>query len=101
MSHSPTPGYEFITGATAKTDAQNNKAPRAAPSDFIATDGYHQAADEQRVDAMSWLLDILAKTGLLATDLDYRLLRATMVIIFLFFGYQKWASTGRRLSYPI
>jgi len=30
------------------------------------------------------------KTSLLKGDLDYHLLRASMVIIFLFFGYQKW-----------
>jgi len=28
--------------------------------------------------------------GLLKKDLDYQLIRASMVIIFLFFGYQKW-----------
>ena len=33
---------------------------------------------------------IAQKSGLLATDLDYHLIRASMVIIFLFFGYQKW-----------
>ena len=33
---------------------------------------------------------ILQKSGLLAKDWDYHLLRASMVIIFLFFGYQKW-----------
>src|SRR6516165_6151112 len=32
----------------------------------------------------------LQKSGLLAKDWDYHLLRASMVIIFLFFGYQKW-----------
>jgi len=32
----------------------------------------------------------LGKTGLLKGDLDYHLLRASMVIIFFFFGYQKW-----------
>jgi uncharacterized membrane protein YkgB len=39
---------------------------------------------------MNTLINLLAKSGLLARDLDYRLLRAAMVIIFLFFGYQKW-----------
>ena len=29
-------------------------------------------------------------SGLLAEDLDYHLVRASMVLIFLFFGYQKW-----------
>lgn len=32
----------------------------------------------------------LDRSGLLANDLDYHLVRAAMVIIFLFFGYQKW-----------
>lgn len=39
---------------------------------------------------MNTLIHLLGKSGLLARDLDYRLLRASMVIIFLFFGYQKW-----------
>jgi uncharacterized membrane protein YkgB len=35
-------------------------------------------------------MNILIKLGLLKDDLDYHLVRASMVIIFLFFGYQKW-----------
>jgi len=38
----------------------------------------------------SSLTTLLRRTGLLGSDLDYHLLRASMVIIFLFFGYQKW-----------
>jgi uncharacterized membrane protein YkgB len=36
------------------------------------------------------LTTLLRKTGLLEGNLDYHLLRASMVIIFFFFGYQKW-----------
>ena len=32
----------------------------------------------------------LIRPGILKNDLDYHLLRASMVIIFFFFGYQKW-----------
>lgn len=39
---------------------------------------------------MSFITTILVKFGLLREDLDYHLVRASMVIIFLFFGYQKW-----------
>jgi uncharacterized membrane protein YkgB len=39
---------------------------------------------------MNSLINILTKLGLLKDDLDYHLIRASMVIIFLFFGYQKW-----------
>ena len=33
---------------------------------------------------------ILRRSSLLTQDLDYHAVRASMVIIFLFFGYQKW-----------
>ena len=40
--------------------------------------------------ALRPLLNLLHRSGLSAEDLDYRVIRASMVIIFLFFGYQKW-----------
>ncbi|HZB90021.1 MAG TPA: DUF417 family protein [Stellaceae bacterium] len=39
---------------------------------------------------MNVIRERLAGSSLLRSDLDYHLVRATMVIIFLFFGYQKW-----------
>jgi uncharacterized membrane protein YkgB len=39
---------------------------------------------------MKSLLSLLAKTRLLEGDLDYHVMRASMVIIYFFFGYQKW-----------
>src|SRR5262249_7470406 len=36
------------------------------------------------------LINILTKCGLLREDLDYHVLRASLVLIFVFFGYQKW-----------
>ena len=39
---------------------------------------------------MTFLVNALANSSLLKEDLDYHLLRASMVIIFLLFGYQKW-----------
>ena len=39
---------------------------------------------------MNFLVRSLSRLGILKTDLDYHLLRASMVIIFMFFGYQKW-----------
>jgi hypothetical protein len=38
---------------------------------------------------MNSLIRILIKLGILKEDIDYHLVRASMVIIFLFFGYQK------------
>jgi uncharacterized membrane protein YkgB len=39
---------------------------------------------------MNTLIKILAKSGLLKGDLDLHLVRASMVLIFVLFGYQKW-----------
>src|ERR1700720_1877512 len=39
---------------------------------------------------MNLLIKILTKLGLLKKDLDYHVVRAAMVIIYFFFGYQKW-----------
>jgi Protein of unknown function, DUF417 len=36
------------------------------------------------------LIKLLTKLGLLKKDLDYHLVRASMVIILAFFGYQEW-----------
>ena len=39
---------------------------------------------------MIFIIRTLIKLGILKNDIDYHLLRASMVIVFLFFGYQKW-----------
>jgi uncharacterized membrane protein YkgB len=39
---------------------------------------------------MNSLIKIMAKFGPFKGDLDYHLVRASMVLIFLLFGYQKW-----------
>ena len=39
---------------------------------------------------MNLLNTTLIKLGVLKDDLDYHLVRASMVVIFFFFGYQKW-----------
>ena len=49
---------------------------------------------------MNSLINILTKSGLLTRDLDYHLVRASMVIIFLFFGYQKWFEYEAQVLIP-
>jgi uncharacterized membrane protein YkgB len=39
---------------------------------------------------MKYLIKLCDRFGLLQSELDYHFLRASMVLIFLFFGYQKW-----------
>ena len=39
---------------------------------------------------MKLLINALIRLGLLRRDLDYHLMRASLVVLFLFFGYQKW-----------
>jgi uncharacterized membrane protein YkgB len=41
-------------------------------------------------ELMNLLIKLLTKLGLLTRDLDYHVVRASMVIIYFFFGYQKW-----------
>ena len=41
-------------------------------------------------ESMNLLIKILTKLGLLTKDLDYHVVRATVVILYFFFGYQKW-----------
>ena len=41
-------------------------------------------------EPMNLLVKVLTKFGLLTKDLDYHVVRASMVIIYFFFGYQKW-----------
>jgi uncharacterized membrane protein YkgB len=42
----------------------------------------------------------LAKSGLLQSDFDYHFIRIAMVIVFLFFGYQKWFAYEARVLVP-
>ncbi len=58
---------------------------------FDATTG---KSNGTRLSALPSLMDplarVLVRLGILTEDLDYHLIRASMVIIFFFFGYQKW-----------
>ena len=51
-----------------------------------------------------YLVERLARTmtalGLMSEDLEYHLLRSSMVIIFLFFGYTKWHPYAAQLMIP-
>lgn len=53
---------------------------------------------------MYWLISILTRAVIrfdaLTEDLDYHLLRAAMVVIFLFFGYQKWFEYEAQVLIP-
>jgi uncharacterized membrane protein YkgB len=46
------------------------------------------------------LIKLLNKSALLHSDLDYHLLRAAMVLIFLAFGYQKWFAYEAQVLIP-
>lgn len=50
---------------------------------------------------MNYLANTLNRLGLLGRDLDYHLLRAAMVIIFVWFGYDKWFESEIRALLPI
>jgi uncharacterized membrane protein YkgB len=49
---------------------------------------------------INFLVNVLTRIGLLKEDLDYHLLRASMVLIFLLFGYQKWFDYEAQMLIP-
>jgi uncharacterized membrane protein YkgB len=49
---------------------------------------------------INYLTAVLSKSGLLKSDLDYHLIRASMVIVFLLFGYQKWFAYEAQVLIP-
>jgi uncharacterized membrane protein YkgB len=49
---------------------------------------------------MSVLINALIRLGLLRNDLDYHLMRASLIVLFLFFGYQKWFDYEAQVLIP-
>ena len=50
---------------------------------------------------MNLLINALIRLGLLREDdLDYHLMRAALVVLFLFFGYQKWFDYEAQVLIP-
>jgi uncharacterized membrane protein YkgB len=57
----------------------------------VSIDGVGSAATPSVFrSSIDLLADFLTRLGLLREDAEYHVLRASMVIIFFFFGYQKW-----------
>lgn len=50
---------------------------------------------------MNYIINIVGRSGLLKKDFEYHLLRATMVLIFAWFGYDKWFESIIRSILPI
>lgn len=49
---------------------------------------------------MNALINVLSRSKLMSKDLDLHLVRASMVIIFFFFGYQKWWEYEAQILIP-
>ncbi len=49
---------------------------------------------------MNFVMRTLVRLGILTKDLDYVILRTAMVIVFLFFGYQKWLAYEASVLLP-
>jgi len=49
---------------------------------------------------MNFLVRALARLGLLKEGLDYKLIRVSLIVVFLFFGYTKWFEYGAKLMVP-
>jgi uncharacterized membrane protein YkgB len=53
-----------------------------------------------RSETMKSLIHRLANSALVTKDLDYHLIRASMVLIFVLFGYQKWFAYEAQVLIP-
>jgi|SRR6516165_3837759 uncharacterized membrane protein YkgB len=62
-----------------------------------ATNGTQLPAAPSLMDSLA---RALIKLGILKQAVDYHLIRASMVIIFLFFGYQKWFQYEAQVLIP-
>lgn len=89
MSQSFIPRFQSETRATANPDAQIKGAVGAVPIRNTPENG-----------ALGPFAGILGKSSVITSDLDYHLIRASMVIIFLFFGYQKWFEYEAQVLIP-
>src|SRR5712664_2560042 len=49
---------------------------------------------------MNYLVKVCQRYGIFNSDIDYHVLRASMVLIFLFFGYQKWFEYEAQVLIP-
>ena len=49
---------------------------------------------------MNFVNRTLMKLGILRDDIDYHFVRASMVLIFAFFGYQKWFNYEAKALIP-
>lgn len=82
------PSPEFVY---AETNSKRRNRMNQLTTKFDATTGENNGT---RLPASRSLMDrlagVLIRLGILTEDLDYHLIRASMVIIFFFFGYQKW-----------
>ncbi|WP_312496220.1 YkgB family protein [Pseudomonas cremoris] len=50
---------------------------------------------------MNYIINLLGRSFVMKHDLDYHLLRASMVLIFLWFGYDKWFDVEIRDLIPL
>jgi len=89
MSRSSISGLQSETAAVTSPDARITREAGAVPT-----------RNAPGGAASGRFMGSLARSSLLTGDLDYHLIRASMVIIFLFFGYQKWFEYEAQVLIP-
>jgi uncharacterized membrane protein YkgB len=85
------PRSEFISNEPERVSIAFVEPALVAESQEPATFRRATVATLERKDrVMSWLVHRLGRMRLFYGDLELHLIRASMVIIYFFFGYQKW-----------
>lgn len=68
---------------------------------LLKQDALRVCADDATSNYLTRIIaGLSSRSGLLSSDFDYHLLRASMVIVFLFFGYTKWFQYGAEAMAP-
>src|SRR3954454_15355335 len=84
-------GQPCLIGTTTERPALFGAFRRSRP---------RSAVTQHRSKTVNRLVNVLTRLGLLTEDLDYHLIRASMVLIFLAFGYQKWFAYEAQVLIP-
>ncbi len=95
-------GFPAMTGNV--TFLMKDVVLLAASFYLLKQDAMRVMLDEQRGSRVNvvikYLITIMTRLGLLKRDIEYHVLRASMVFTFAFFGYTKWHQYGAQTMIP-
>ena len=96
----PPPAQQFLPEGENPIWPAVGRGKSDAGSTHSAGAGHRSPVTKHRSKTVNCLVNVLSRLGLLTEDIDYHLIRASMVLIFLSFGYQKWFAYEAQVLIP-